>query len=299
MDTYNIAALVTCHNRKTKTLSSLHSAFQSLDAYNQGVADKIQMSIFLTDDGCTDGTSAAVREAFPDKDITIQQGNGHLYWAGGMRLAWEAALKKSRAWHFYLLMNDDTFFCKDAFAEFMLTHKYAMSKYGKGGVYTGVISGPGGQGINYGGKTYRHGILGRSESIEPSGTPQECQLTNANMLMVSREVVEKIGILCTAYKHKCADWAYGIDASHAGFPVLVTGRVCGYCENDHSRDIEKTQLMSMTLKERRKYMSSPVHSMEDTLTFMKTYQKIKVPFVKIAKRLKTYSPKLYYRMINR
>lgn len=54
----------------------------------------ISLSVYLTDDGCTDGTSQAVRDIFKGKDITIMQGDGNLYWAGGMRFAWKEALKK-------------------------------------------------------------------------------------------------------------------------------------------------------------------------------------------------------------
>ena len=66
-----IAVLLTCFNRKDKTLSCLTSLYQALCIYNNKVEDKVELSIYLTDDGCTDGTGDAVRDNFSDKNITI------------------------------------------------------------------------------------------------------------------------------------------------------------------------------------------------------------------------------------
>lgn len=102
-----IAVLLTCFNRKIKTLSCLQSLYHALEVYNNKYENKIDLSIYLTDDGCTDGTGNAVRENFIDKNITILQGTGNLFWAGGMCLAWNTALRYNKGWDFYLLLNDD------------------------------------------------------------------------------------------------------------------------------------------------------------------------------------------------
>lgn len=49
------AILITCHNRKNKTLKCL----KHLSEQN------INLDIYLVDDGCTDGTSDAVKRNFP------------------------------------------------------------------------------------------------------------------------------------------------------------------------------------------------------------------------------------------
>lgn len=90
-------------HRKDKTLSCLTSLYQVLDVYNDSVNDKIELYVYLTDDGCTDGTGDAVRNNFSDKNITILKGTGALYWTGGMRFAWNEALKKHNEWDFYLM----------------------------------------------------------------------------------------------------------------------------------------------------------------------------------------------------
>lgn len=91
-----IAILITCHNRKNKTLKCLkHLSEQA-----------IKLDIYLVDDGCTDGTSDAVKKEFPD--VIIIQGDGELFWNRGMVKAWETASSRYD-YDYYIWMNDDTY----------------------------------------------------------------------------------------------------------------------------------------------------------------------------------------------
>ncbi len=254
----------------------------------------IRVTVFLTDDGSTDGTSQAIKSTFPNRDIKIIQGNGNLFWAGGMRAAWQCALLKSK-WNFYLLMNDDTLFDVNAFEELIATHQYSIQAYRSPGVYSGIISSLDRSTITYGGKVYSSGLFGKSVSIRPTGYPQICKMTNANILLVSNLVVKNIGILDEHYMHSCADWAYGIEASRNGFPVLVTGKICGYCDNDHDTEEQEHQkLRKMSIKDRKRYFNSPLHSTNDILFFMRKYTRWKYPFVVIARVINIFFPSLYY-----
>ena len=95
-----IAAILTVHNRKQKTLSCLQHLFSAIDSYNQQHEERIAVTVFLTDDGCSDGTAAAVRQALSERDIRILQGDGSLFWAGGMRCAWQAAIDSGTPWDY-------------------------------------------------------------------------------------------------------------------------------------------------------------------------------------------------------
>ena len=297
---YNIAVLVTCHNRKIKTIAALSTLFATVKNYNDRDCRQVVTCLYLTDDGCTDGTTDDVLISFPDQDIRIVQGDGNLFWAGGMRLAWQTAINDNRPWDFYLLINDDTIFHEDALTELISTHDYALRTYSKGGVYAGIVCSMDGSEITYGGKRYASGIFGKSISILPNGKPQECLMTNANILLVSQNVVDEIGILNNCYRHSCADWAYGIDANRAGFPVLVTGKICGRCDNDHdSEEQERKKILTMTIRQRWSYFSSPVHSTLDILTFMGRYNRLKVIFVIVARCLNIIAPNLYYNLSQR
>jgi hypothetical protein len=120
---FRIAALLTCHNRREKTVECLRALrVQTLPGWNgpptaeedrrlkivdspnsnnaahlpSPISDlpspnRYAIEVFLVDDGSTDGTADAVREVWPE--ATIIQGDGNLFWCGGMRVAWAAAAK--------------------------------------------------------------------------------------------------------------------------------------------------------------------------------------------------------------
>ena len=99
---------MTVFNRKEQTLKCL-DLIQSQD-----LPRNCQLTIYLTNDGCTDGTPAAVRERFPS--IKIIDGDGTLFWNRGMYTAWAAAAK-DRDYDFYLWLNDDTYLFEGAINE--------------------------------------------------------------------------------------------------------------------------------------------------------------------------------------
>ncbi len=99
-----VAVLMTSFNRRELTLRCLASLFRQEDV------EDIQLTVFLVDDGCSDGTGDAVRVQFPQ--VRVLQGDGTLFWNGGMHLAFDAAIKEG--FDGYILLNDDTVLYKDA-----------------------------------------------------------------------------------------------------------------------------------------------------------------------------------------
>ena len=92
-----IAILMTVFNRKTTTLQCLNS-LKKLK-----LPKEYSYEVFLTNDGCTDGTPEAVESGFPE--VRIINGDGSLFWNRGMRAAWEEAAKED--FDYYLWLNDD------------------------------------------------------------------------------------------------------------------------------------------------------------------------------------------------
>lgn len=74
-----IAALLTVYNRKEKTLACLRELFA------QNIPDNYILNVYLTDDGCTDGTPEAIAIEFPS--VHIIKGDGSLFWNRGMYAA--------------------------------------------------------------------------------------------------------------------------------------------------------------------------------------------------------------------
>lgn len=294
-----VSILLTCYNRKEKTLISLQTLFESIDYYRANCDSNTSFTVYLTDDGCSDGTSSAVLQSFADRDIVIIRSEGNAYWTGGMRIAWKKALSVDNGYDFFLLINDDVVFKKECVYELFSTHTFTLENYGKGGVYTGFVSKIGDENdILYGAKKYQKKLMSSFVNLIPTGSPQECEMVNANILMVAANVVDNIGILDEVFIHAAADMDYGIRAKRAGLPVLTTSIVCGYSEFDHDNsDDEYRKVKSMRLTERMAFLNKPtVKQYHDGLVFYWRYEKIKCLLLGLSYILNLFLPSIYYRM---
>lgn len=289
-----IAVLLTCYNRKAKTLSCLNSLFEARD----GSHAPLDLNIFLTDDGCTDGTADAVRTTFPNEDITILQGDGNLFWAGGMRLVWKEAMKHHSEWDYYLLLNDDTDILAGCFFELFKAEEYSRVNFGQDAIVSGICCAKDDHAkMTYGGDVWVNRFWATSKRLNVSSSPQLVDMTNANILLVPSQIVDKIGIFSKEYIHGAADYDYTIRARKAQIPVLITAGFCGACDNDHENVAERSRkIIAMSRVERKAYFSFPPRSGKDYLSFYKANVPIRYPLVWIGRQLQQKMPKLYFWM---
>ena len=294
-----IAVLLTCHNRQTKTHKCLQSLKDALIVYNKNTKEQVEIEVYLTDDGCTDGTVEAVLAVFPDQAVLhIVHGDGNLYWAGGMRSCWREAMQRHDEWDFYLLINDDTEMMDNLFDELFRAQKYAIEQYGQEGLISGITCAKDDpKTLTYGGSIWKNRFLATRKLLKPNGQPQSCDLTNANILLVPYRVVDKLGIFYEGFRHGNADYDYSNSARKAGIPVVLTANFCGRCDRDHLDLKERAKkVVSMNLKQRKDYFNNPVHSSDDYLLLVKRISPIRYPFVWLGRTLNLYLPKIYYRM---
>ncbi|MGZ3812147.1 MAG: glycosyltransferase family 2 protein [Mucilaginibacter sp.] len=238
-----ISVLVTCHNRKQKTLTFLESLI------GQDYFRKLNIDIFLLDDASTDNTSAAVKKKYPF--VNIVEGTGSLFWAGGMRVIWEYAIAKND-YDLYLLFNDDVVLFKDALAK-LITNYIKVQE--RGTILIGSCLSPETNKITYGGISLRdlkHCIYYRTLPDEEKPVP--CQLGNANILLVDKATVKKIGIFSSTYIHSLADFDYTLTAYKSGINLLIAPGYYGYCEDDHGVNWLSG---NSSLKKRIAYLYSP------------------------------------------
>lgn len=287
----SFAVLLTCFNRKEKTLLCLSSIYRS----KERCSFKFLMDIYLTDDGSMDGTESLVKQTFPE--VYVIKGTGSLYWAGGMRKSWNEALKKQ--YDFYLLLNDDTTITENCFEEIIVTHKYSVKSFKTPGIYIGSVRSPNTNYFTYGGRILVNKWTYETKKIIPDGTIHSCQFGNANIMCVHQKVVEKIGILSNKYIHKVADFDYTLKATKIGIPVLVCSDYCGYCEIN--QDLPDN--IKMNLKDRIKHLKDPKGiAIKDYLFYMWRFFPWRVPFVFISLWLKTLFPSIKFvidRLLNR
>lgn len=294
--TIKIAAILTCFNRREKTVKCLDSLFRTEKQYNLSHdGGRLCISVYLTDDACTDGTAEAVKDVCKGKELHILQGNGHCYWAGGMRLAWGEALKNIDKYDFYLLLNDDTIIENNAFDELFATHRYVMETTGKPGIYSGMISDINDvTRITYSGSVYDDVSKSQYHKVMPNGKPLKVDITNANILLVPREIVSRVGMFHKGYIHGGADYDYAMTVARHGYSAFITEKVCGQCEFDHKKGGEViADFRKMSLRERYRYVNNPVHCDHDYLLFLKRHIPHKYPVSWMLRKIRLFAPPLY------
>jgi GT2 family glycosyltransferase len=238
---YNCAVLVACHNRQQKTLNFLKSF------YNQEITTRLQMDVYLLDDGSTDGTAYEVQQMYPE--VRILTGTGNLFWAGAMRSLWKHVLQKS--YDLYLLCNDDVTWMNQALERFINNYKVA----GSGTILIGSTISWVTKKMTYGGHRLNRIDRAAYKAVQPDKTENKwCHLGNANIFMVDAEVVSRIGIFSEGYTHYLADYDYTLRAYKAGLKVLVAPGYYGYCEDDHGVSWLSGK---SSLKERIAFLYSP------------------------------------------
>ncbi len=211
---YKIAALITCHNRREKTLRCLQSLFQA------SLKPDYKLDVYLVDDGSTDGTGEAIRNSF--SEVNVIQGDGSLFWNQGMRLAWNSA-SKSGDYDFYLWLNDDTMLDLFALDELLNCYQEASEKERSAAVVVGACqSSAGSNEFSYGGSTEDGPVI-------PNGDIQICRYINGNAVLIPQMIYEKLGNLSPDYTHGMGDFDYGLRAINEGFVCCTTNKYIATC----------------------------------------------------------------------
>jgi GT2 family glycosyltransferase len=241
-----IAVLMTCHNRRQKTLACLHAlSAQELPA-------NVQLTVYLVDDGCNDGTGAAVRQNFPN--VRVLMGNGNLFWCGGMRLAWKEAMKDD--YDAYLWLNDDTILSSYAINKMLDTARAVKAMYGKFGIIVGSCYDAESGVHTYGGRIKRRRFTRLPDKPLP---PKEhiipCDTMNANLVLVTRDDFRILGNFSPEYTHAFGDTDYGMRAKKVGISIWVAPGYLAECQRNNKIPLWTDP--KMKLSERWHHMKSP------------------------------------------
>lgn len=204
-----IAVLLTCHNRREITLKCLESFF------HQVLPKNTIFTVYLLDDGSTDGTGDAVRQQF--SSVNVIEGSGNLYWCGGMRAAWNVAMKLD--FDFYLWLNDDTILLSDALATLLGAVNAVKEKSNKcNAIIVGSTCNAATGAHTYGGciQVRKKGF--DFKPIAPSGSLEPCDTFNGNCVLVSRAAFRELGNISPEFTHAIGDTDYGLRAKKKIFP---------------------------------------------------------------------------------
>jgi GT2 family glycosyltransferase len=275
-----IAALACSYNRIEKTKAFL----KSLTA--QHIPNGYALDIYMLDDLSPDGTASHVREHFPS--VNLIEGTGALFWAGGMRMLWQH-VRDTADYDFFILFNDDVRLFDNAIEQ--LIKSYDLSTFNEN-VLVGTVQNPDLTAITYGGRKLLNGYNGDAVLVEPDKDDlKDCDLGNANIMLVDKATVDKIGILSERYIHSFADFDYTLNAKRHGVKVWVAPGYYGSCDYDHG----KPWLSSAhPLKKRIAYMRSPkgIES-RSYLRYIRKFFPLNYPAAVLKLWLKTLLPVIY------
>ena len=180
---------------------------------------------FVLDDGSSDGTGEAIAEQFPE--VTVLHGDGQLYWGGGMRRAFGAAIAGD--YDHYLWLNDDVYLDDGALAVLLDTER-RLRQRGEAVIVAGSTRDPETGELTYGGVVHPHRWRPlRSELVEPGDAPRPCDTMNGQAVLIPRAVVQRIGNIDPAFVQLMGDFDYGLRARAAGCEVWVASGTVGTC----------------------------------------------------------------------
>ena len=237
MQIKQIAVLITCFNRKTKTLACLEALF------NNPLPDSYLLKVYLVDDGCTDGTSDAIRDKYPQ--VAIINGNGSLYWNRGMHKAWQTAAGAD-VYDYYLWLNDDTYI----FATTLLTLLSAAdSTEDKSIIIAACCS-------KLTGKLTYCGDDANGHLVIPEDKLKEVKVYGGNCVLIPAFVYETVGNLDPLFHHAIGDNDYALRALKKGIKSYVAPGFLAYCEEHDT--LPKWCLSAIPFKERISSLYSPL-----------------------------------------
>jgi GT2 family glycosyltransferase len=275
-----IAALSCSYNRKETTGRFLQSIV------NQELPAGCQMHAYLLDDNSPDGTGEYVSESFPT--VRLERGSGALFWAGGMRTLWKRIMAREN-YDLFLLLNDDVVLDPDAVKQLLLAR--SLSAYPEN-IIMGTVLDSTARYITYGGLKITNKITGNATFLKPDEAKlKPCEIGNANIMLVDKATVEKIGILSEMYTHGIADYDYTLKGIKNGVKVWVAPGYYGHCDNDHMM----TWLPHGTpLKKRIEYLYSPKGlGYKQFMHYTREHFPLSVPIIFVKLWIKTLFPLVY------
>lgn len=218
-----VTAVLTSFNRRETTLACLRALAVSAQAA------RVDMEAILVDDASSDGTAAAVREAF--EWVEVVDGSGDLFWNRGMHLGYGHAMADSP--DYFLWLNDDTELRPDALSHLIGQSERLAAQSGRPVIVVGsTIDSRSGQ-VSYGGAVARSRLHRFSyRRVWNNSMPVPCETMNGNCVLIQLAVARRVGNLDPVYEHAMGDTDYALRAREAGVGIFVAAGVVGSCPNN-------------------------------------------------------------------
>lgn len=219
-----VAVLLASYNRKAKTVECIRRV--TLQA-----KDLAEVTVFLFDDGSTDGTASAVAAAFPA--TVILRGDGSYFWNRSMKVVFDEALSRG-GYDEYLWLNDDTYLIDGALEALLASASRVAKQLGPAAIIVGATRDPDTGKMTYGGGKRVSPIWRpfRANACMPNGTDQLIGDMNGNIVLVSSAAASRLGSLDPVFQHAMGDTEYALRAARKGVPVVLAPTYIGTCSRN-------------------------------------------------------------------
>lgn len=242
-----IIVLLTCFNRKNKTKKCIETLVKG----NIG----LDFNFIVVDDNSNDGTADMLFNMKDKYNINIIQGNGGLYYCGGMRTAMDFLLNNCEEKYDYLLMiNDDVEFMSNSIKSLV-----EKSKKKKNSIIVGATKDDYGN-LSYGAIKYlkKGKVCYKKISIDESML--ECDTFNANCVLIPYIAFKQVGSIDKHYKHSLGDFDYGLDLKRNGWKIYTSNEFVGICNNNSIKNTWQDKSLSRIdrLKKKESIKGAPL-----------------------------------------
>ena len=219
----SVCALLTCFNRRDKTLECLRALANSTGL------EHVALRAVLVDDGSTDGTAEAVLAEFAW--VEVVRSNGLLFWCRGMHLAFATALR--HGFDHYLWLNDDTVLMPDAVARLLTCESHLRARLGTAVIVVGSTVDPLSGACTYSGELRpARWLPSRVERVALASVPQRCDTLTGNIVLIPYRAAQRVGNLDDSFEHAMGDTDYGLRARRLGVELWVDSGIHGHCAHN-------------------------------------------------------------------
>jgi GT2 family glycosyltransferase len=256
-----VCVILTSHNRRQRTIECIVSLRkQRWDA---------AVDVILVDAGSGDGTPQAIRGKFPD--VTVLDVGTDVYWAGGMRIGMNCALRSER-YDYYLWLNDDVLLEVNACARLLQTACDLTNRHKRNAhvLVCGALVEPGTIRTSYSGLRSRLGEVMRWDTVDPGSSPVRCDSMNGNVVLIPDATARLVGNIDPALRHAMGDFDYGLRATSLGCEVWLAPGHVGSCARNAREGT--WQDPTLPLRTRWRLVMSPTGlPLRDWLAFTRRY----------------------------
>lgn len=244
-----IAVCIASYNRRSCTLACLERL------YKLALPHGTELVVHLLDDASSDGTASCVGELFPQ--VRLHSGDGRHYWAGGMRVAYGAALAERH--NYYLWLNDDVQLFPDALSRALDAIDELRNTHGGEHLVVGATCDGTGKQTTYSGYAQSSRLFPwKLRSVPPlPDHPRECFTLNGNFVLIPSAVAHKVGNIDPSYIQMHADLALGLLARQHGARNWILSGFVGICEANLSGRKDWTA-PGLSLRERMRMIEHPL-----------------------------------------